>query len=282
MGRALAVSLTLLLIALVAVGEDSTPTSTPELQIVTRLGVKEEVKVFNSEPMMFFARAAGGDGALLRGVRFVLFDEGGVADRKEFVRAETEDEVRWGRPPSSLALPLGDRPLPIGRYRLRAAKRGHIADEIKIIYARFHYFDLVVEHDEAHYAAKFHLRLEDRTEVRPIVPVEVEVVTSDGLLVDAQSLKLRRVAGVDIVLETVDPIRISSRVPAHRTRIEERRPVVLKIVPGAILVLVLDGLRFEHPIPLAPTVIKSREREQPEDFGDRRGSRFGSRPPRDR
>ena len=259
MARPLAIFSAVLLLALVALAREPGATAPPKLEIVTRLGALETVKVYNREVVLFFAREAGGDGSLLRGVKFVLYDEGGAPDRKEFVRAETVDEPRWGRPPSTFALPLTDRPLPIGRYRLRAAKRGCVAGEIKVHYARFNYFDLVVEHDEVRYAAKFHLRLEDLSEARAVVPVEVQVETTDGLLVDAQSVSLRRVAGREVVLETVEPIRISSRVSAYRTRTEERRPVVLRVVPRASLVLVLDGIRFAYPVPLPPEAIKSAD-----------------------
>ncbi|MHC4469420.1 MAG: hypothetical protein ACYTDY_05815 [Planctomycetota bacterium] len=220
---------------------------TPALAIVSRLGTKRDVKLYNDEPVVFLARPAAG-GPPLRGVSFVLYDEGGSPDRSECVRARTEDARRWGKPPSSFGYPLRERVLPVGRYRLLARKPGYAPAEVKVVVARFVYFDLEVRHDKDSYRASFRIRLVDKTETRQSVPVSVRVESAQGGLVDSSRVGLARVRHKDATYESI-PVRLSSRAKPP----DPEKPAVsraLRVVPRASLVLVIGKLRFRYPVPL--------------------------------
>ena len=231
-----------------------TETEAPALSIVSRLGVDQDVKIFNEELVIFFARLRGRENApFLRGVSFVLYDEGGKPYRTENVQARSEDPPRWGKPPSSFAYPQEGRSLPIGSYRLRATKTGWQFAEIKVVKAQFAYCSLDADHEPDYYRADFHIRLLDCTEKRRRVPVKVLVETANGGLLDSTEGNLVRNLSRTWLWESAAPVRISSRVkiPDHKRPAGERTGV-LKLVPNCRLVLVLDEVRFPYPVPLPP------------------------------
>ncbi len=226
--------------------------SLPELTIVSRVGVDQDVKLYNDEPILFFAKVGDGENApLLRGVEFVLYDEGGTSARRECIRAESTDPLRWGCPPSSFEFPLLDRKLPVGRYRLRATKRGLRSAEIKLVTAEFRFHRLRADHERDFYRASFHLRLVDRTEKRLTVPASVRVETANGGLLDSIDVKLVRNLSRTWLWETATPVRISSRVKnPDMSRPRTGRTGVLKLVPNCRVILVLGEFRFPWPVPL--------------------------------
>ena len=224
----------------------------PVLSIVSRLGVDRDVKIFNDEPILFFAKAGDQDNApLLRGIRFVLYDEGGNPDRRECIRSESTDPPRWGKPPSSFEYPLVGKELPPGRYRLRATRPGWQPVEIKLVKAEFCYQSLRADHEREFYRANFALRLVDRTEKRRAVRVKVLVETANGGLLDSVEVKLVRNTSRSWLWETIAPVRISSLVKVpDQSRPAGKRTGVLKLVPNCRLIFVLDGVRFPWPVPL--------------------------------
>jgi len=241
----------LLAVAPLAAGTDS---DLPVLRIVSKLGEKEPVRVFNDEDVVFFARGGvRAGGRSLRGVTFVLYDEGGRHTRTEDVRTRTADEATWGRPPSSFAFPFEGIRLPEGRYRLRAEKPGYQPAEVKIVYARFSYCALDTDHTEKHYLAAFRIRLVDVTEKRSTVPVKVRIETASGGLLDLLETKLVRSGARKHLFETPRKVRLSSRLEKpDRRRAPAERTGVLKVVIGCRMVLELGGIGFSHPVPLPP------------------------------
>jgi hypothetical protein len=270
--------LALLLPAALLVLAEEPETEVPALSIVSELGVDQDVKLFNEEPVTFFARLRGRENApLLRGVDFVLYDEGGRPGREEHVQVRSEDPPRWGKPPSSFSHPLEGRSLPIGSYRLRAEKRGWQFAEIKVVKAQFGYGRLSAEHERDLYRAEFHIRLVDSTEKRLLVPVSALVETANGGLLDRQDGNLVRNLSRTWLWESTAPVRISSRAQTpDRERPAGERTGVLKLVPNCRLVLVLDGVRFSYPVPLPPET-KSGNVGNPgdPDLADPEGGRNG-------
>ena len=239
----------LLAIVPLTAGTDS---DLPVLGIVSKLGEKEPVRIFNDEAVVFTARAgARTGGAPLRGVTFVLYDEGGRHTRTEDVRSRTSDPATWGRPPSSFAFPIEGVRLPEGRYRLRAEKPGYQPAEVKIVYARFSYCALETDRTEEHYLAAFRIRLVDVTEKRTTVPVKVRIETASGGLLDLLETRLARVRARRHAFESPRVVRLSSRLSKpDRRRPPAERTGVLKVVAGCRMVLELDGIGFGHPVPL--------------------------------
>ena len=229
-------------------------TKTPSLEIFSRLGKLSQAKLYNSEPVIFFARRAGAAGGpLLRGVKFILYDEGGDPATSECVRKKTEDTKRWGRPPSSFAYPVPGLLVPVGRYRLRAVRKGFRPAEIRLTVARLIYFDLKADRDKDSYRASFRLELNDVTLPKKPVTLEMRVETAAGGLVDRRKVVLGAVVQRAGRFETSGRVRLSSR----RKKPDMKSPAsartgVLKVIPGSVLVLVLDQIRFKYPIPLPP------------------------------
>jgi len=225
----------------------------PKLAILSRFGVGEDVKLYNGEAATFFARREEDARArLLRDVEFLLYKEGGRPDRPSDLVAKTEDSSRWGRPPSSFSLPLAERELPVGNYRLRAVKKGHVPAEIRVVTATLRYFDLETVHRKDRYLARFFFRLQDRSELRDAVTLSVRVESESGALLDSTERTLRRSLTRRDCFETSDPVRISSlaKKPKPGEPAAPGRPLILR--PGCRLVVVVDRRRISWPVPLPP------------------------------
>ena len=272
-----------LLLALAPLAAD-TDSDLPVLRIVSKLGEKEPVRIFNDEDVVFYAR--GGvriGGRPLRGVTFVLYDEGGRHTRTEDVRTRSSDRATWGRPPSSFAFPLPVVRLPEGRYRLRAEKPGYQPAEVKIVYARFSYCALETDHTDEHYLAGFRIRLVDVTEKRSAVPVKVRIETASGGLLDLLETELVRSGARKHVFESPRKVRLSSRAEKpDRRRAPAERTGVLKVVLGCRMVLELGGIGFGHPVPLPPERATGRggpglSRSNAPDWAPPRSHRSSSR-----
>jgi len=248
----------------------------PVLSIFSKLGVDEDVKLYNEEPVTFMTRSAGrASGSPLRGVTFVLFGEGAGAGIVDNVWAKTSDGSQWGRPPSSISYPT-DRKMPVGRYRLRASKPGWNSAEIKIVKVEFGYHDLKADRTREYYRARFKLRLLDCTEKRQLVPVKVMVETANGGLLDCVEGNLVRNLTRPCLFESRDRVKISSRVEIpDRRKPPAKRTGLLKVVPNCRLVLELDGIRFPYPVPL-PKPSKSGS-IRPGELDGGAGSRGGGR-----
>ena len=234
----------------------------PELAIVSRLGSGPRIRVFNREALLLFAAEKGKeDGTLLTGVTFTLYDHDGNPEVDEDVRMLWETERRWGDPPSHAELPLEDRRLPVGRYRLSARKAGWEPAQIDLIVARFRYFGLAADHEDDSYKASIRLRIEDPTEKRKAVKVRILVLSADGTLIDEGHSTLLPVAHREGVFEG-GTVKISSkRKTPNRELPSSMRKGILKVTPGCRLALELNGVRFTYPIPL-----RSEDRQLDEEL----------------
>lgn len=255
---------------------DETESEIPVLSIFSELGVDQDVKLYNEEPVTFMARSAGrANGVPLRGVTFVLQGDGGAASNQDDVWAKSSDGTRWGSPPSSLSYPP-DRKMPVGRYRLKASKPGWKSAEIKLVKVEFGYQDLKAERTRDCYKASFGLQYLDCTETRRLVPVKVLIETANGGLLDCVEGNLVRNLTRIWLFESKDRVRISSRVETpDRHKPPEKRSGLLKVVPLCRLVLVIDEVRFPYPVPLPKAKIAGEVRPGDVESGTSRGGGRG-------
>jgi len=247
--RAPVLLLFLLLPGLLLGGE--TKTEAPKLSILSPEGAGRDVKVFNDDSALFFARRSGdARGRLLNGVKFVLYKAGGKPSRPSDLIASSEDPDRWGPPPTSFALPLELRSLPVGRYRLRAVKTGWERAEIGVVKAKFGYFDLEKIHKKDRYIASPLFYLDDRSEKRSEIKLTIRVVGATGAVLDRAERMLRPDPGHRFCFETTKRLRLSSKAvkPPEGKSGSPGRALVL--APGCSLVVFLDRVRFTWPIPL--------------------------------
>jgi hypothetical protein len=261
--RRLTATLLLLTITLAATADDL-----PKLAIVSRLGAGPMAKVFNREPVSFFAVTKGKE-KLLRGVSFKLYDRDGDPAAEEDVRARWKAEQRWGAPPACAELPLEDRSLPVGRYRLRAEKPGFAPAEIDVVVARLRYFGLAAEHQEKLYRANFRIRLQDPTETRKAVKATVRIHDQAGAILDQTVATLLPVQHRPFVFESGTVKLSSTRKTPNRDQPATMRKGILKLVSGCKLSITLDGIRFDYAVPLRPENRQLDAEQEPEEPEER-------------
>jgi len=228
-----------------------TKTEIPKLEILSPAGAGRDVKVFNDDPAIFFARAKGdARGRLLNGLKFLLYKAGGTPGRPSDLIAESEDPDRWGRPPTSFSLPLAARALPVGKYRLRVVKPGHERAEIGVVQAEFGYFDLDTVHKKDRYRASLRFHLEDKSEKRAKITLKIRIESATGALIDRTERVLSPEPGHRGCFVTTAILNLSSRAKKP----PEGRPSppgrALRLVPGCRLVVSLDRTWFAWPVPL--------------------------------
>ena len=209
-GMRLLVLLPLVLLPGLLFGKE-TKSEIPKLAILSPEGTGRDVKVFNDDAAVFFARTKDVPrGALLNGVKFVLYKAGGRPNRPSDLIAASEDPDRWGRPPTSFSLPLELRSLPVGAYRLRAAKAGYESAEIGVVQAEFGYCDVEKVHKKDRYSASLKFHLADRTEKRTAIQLAIRIRTATGAVLDETERTLRPDPGHRFCFDTPERLRISS------------------------------------------------------------------------
>ncbi|MEN8152259.1 MAG: hypothetical protein ABFS86_20745 [Planctomycetota bacterium] len=261
----------LVLLAASSLPADEKKSEVPSLEILTPAGAGKNVKVFNDDVHLFFVRRAGDDrGKLLRGVAFVLYKAGGRPGRPSDRMAKSEDTPRWGNPPSTFALPLEERTLPVGGYRLRATKPGWKKAEVGVVQCEFAYRDLDVIHEKSRYAASLSFRLSDRTEKRESIDLVVRIESANGALVDGAKHRIRPEKQRRGHFDSVAPLRLSSNAKKPKKDASPVTNRALRIVPGCRLVVFLDRTKFSWPVPLPPARQRSSSPD-PEDTDRGRG-----------
>jgi hypothetical protein len=253
--------LAVLLLALLLRTAGAEDTDIPRLAIFSPFGAGKDARIFNDEPIEFRAiREDDPRSGFLKGVRFVLYRDGGSPDRTETVLVDSGDEEgMWGGPPSSLRLPPEAKPMEPGRYHLVALKRGWVSAKITITLADFRRIEQEVQHTRDSYRAAFHLRLEDPLETRKAVPVDVYVESAEGAVLAHRKIRLLPTRKRKSVFQTAQKVRLYSGA--------EEGGAVLPVVPGCRVVLVLDGIRFPYRVPLPP--------EEESGAGDRKIGKSG-------
>jgi hypothetical protein len=239
----------------------------PAMEIYSRFGVGEDVKLFNEEPITFFTRKKGDEGGEhLRNVGFVLRRAGPVVDRKSHWIADLPEKTsRWGRPISTFSLPHPKRSLPAGSYRLEASKRGYRPASIGVVQAYLRYFDLEVTHKKDRYIATLRFRLEDKTEKRKAMTLKIRVETEAGRKLDGTERRLLPVKERPGVFETVDRLRLSSN--AKLPKRGQPAPVgrSLRVEPGCRLVVALGEVKVSWPVPIPAPNKRGNTRDRPEE-----------------
>ncbi len=243
----------LLLTTWSSVPADESKTETPQLEVLSPAGAGKDVKVYNDDLRLFFARRAGDTRArLLRGVRFLLYRAEGSPDRPSDRMAESEDPPRWGNPPSSFVLPMTKRQLPVGAYRLRATKPGFKKGEIRVVQCEFGYIDLERIHEKSRYVASLSFRLADATEKRTSIDLAVRIESRDGARIDGATHRIRPTPKRRCCYESVQPLRLSSSAKKPKKDAPAVPGRTLRLIPGCRLVVFLDRTKFVWPVPLPP------------------------------
>lgn len=246
------------------------------MEIYSRFGVGEDVKLFNDEPVTFFARLKGDEGGeYLRNVGFFLVVDANKVDLERHGLFQIPEKTsRWGVPISTFSLPRPKSKLPAGSYRLLAKKRGYKGAEIGVVQAYLRYFDLDVIHEKDRYLASLRFRLDDTTEKRKSVPLKVRIETAAGRRLDGTERRLNPVKDKPGIFRTSKVLRISSlaKVPKGDKPVPPGRS--LRVEPGCSLVVMLGEVRIAWPVPLPAPKKRGRTRlRPPEDEDEENGGR---------
>ncbi len=245
-----------------------------QMEIVSELGKKAQVKIYSGESLTFRIREkqeglsglfAGSD--YLYGITFKLREWPKVKQdqiatikgaNRRVVREQKPAKELWGVPASSFTIEGG----PAGRYKLTASKPGFAPVAVLIHMAAFNIVNIDGVVDERSYHARFDIELTDPDEKERAIPLLVESLDDQGRIVDMRK---------DVVLAPVflkeheysssRRIRISSNALesfANRLKRKEDHPLpegffdqrALRIVEGGMLRISFRNLQAVYPLPL--------------------------------